>query len=426
MSESDTTAIVKKDDHTTIVLFGITGDLSKKKLLPALQKLAEYKNFSVIGVGRSHLSAEEQEFLFGNLRKIIEGKNNGAHITYVFGGYESDELYIEVLNKIPQNETYCVYTSLPPFSYKGALNGYAKQNDETKARGTFYFEKPFGLSGEEANTLFKIAHDGNLKILSIDHYKAKFASLILDKLADTNSDTLSNISDQKIIFEINIIEKTDASARGAFYDATGALRDVFQNHMLQVINKACRAFSILNTALHEQCFTEYVSNKLKGNQSSEIKIGKVIRAQYQEYVNTKGVASDSQTETFFSFSIMLFEQFEFVFTSGKAFNYGESDLKVFVDDAERKELVFEGIFSGNEDIRSSIDNLNTELELKKSTVEKRDAYEVIFSSILDKEKDVFVSNQEIKDSWVITEFIQNELLKTPLLTYPQGSDTVLT
>lgn len=402
----------------TCALFGVTGDLSKKKLIPALADILNPKNkntddkkfakkLHILGVGRSHIGEADLKELFGSHKATLF-----QYFSYISGQYDDKSLYKHILEKVRsrKDKKLIVYVSLPPFVYKSIINGFGKIKSLYKdIKIEIYFEKPFGLSKKEAVSLYTLAAKFNLIVHSIDHYKHKGALKAFEKIRDRRNSKehamLHSLSDDlqpKITF--TALETSHAQNRGAFYDAAGAVRDFFQNHFLQV-------YSALS------------GWKLENAIRRPFKISNMVRAQYSEYRVAHGVHHKSNTETFFSFTLNLpwgryKKLMPVTFRSGKGFKNSESNVifETFDFKEKKQQVVF--TLSGSESIKFS------QKKIWKPGKNDADAYISVLRSVLAGDKKAFVPQKEIIAAWSITEKVKKVLDKQKLLTYHLGSDTV--
>lgn len=390
---------------TTCAIFGITGDLSRKKLLPAFSHLLSpkykesFKNpFQVIGIGRGHITQDELHTIFGTNKKVLS-----AVTSYISGAYEDEKLYEQLLGKAAESKSneIAAYISLPPFTYETILKTFGKvlAKANKKLRVRFYFEKPFGLSLKDAKKLFTLARKYKLDIFVVDHYKHKGAVKAFPELDTAKKAQIAQlIADPATKISFSAPEESHAQNRGAFYDATGALRDFFQNHFLQV-------------------YSAFSKTKLANLEIKKLKISSPIRAQYKTYLQAKGVHPVSNTETFFSFALSPLwgkHKKAVTFSSGKGFSAKIAGSDVTISNGKDVLIIN---FSGNERIE-----MNGKVWWKKDP--KQDAYICVLASMLFNNKAAFVSESEIYASWAITEKVKSILIKQPLLTYSLGSDTV--
>jgi len=243
----------------TLVIFGGAGDLSKKKLLPTLFHLYREKelpkNFSVLAFARSKMADEAyRQLMKESVREFGEGSFSepswaefSRHLFYLSGSFEEDRSY-EELNKIVERLTVptskgdrqlIYYLSVPPqvtpvIVEKLKIHCLCKEPFKTK----IIAEKPFGRDRPSAAKLNKVltdAFDEN-QIYRIDHYLGKetVQNIIFFRFANSIFEDLWN-SHHIDHVQITVAEDLGIERRGAFYEASGVVRDIVQNHLLQLI-----------------------------------------------------------------------------------------------------------------------------------------------------------------------------------------------
>ncbi|MEI7719867.1 MAG: hypothetical protein WCI89_01515 [bacterium] len=257
----------KPSTPLVFIAFGITGELMKRKIVPAILKLREKKelpdNFKIIGISRR--PADEMQTLFGE---------SFCHIQGDAGEPETYTQLKELLDSFgPAQKIFYISTSpaLYPtiFEHLAHLAAESKNPEQMK----LMIEKPFGLSGTEAARLSAVLHRSfnESQIYRVDHYLAK------------ESLRLKNISLELIQkVEAYFCETDGVEKRGASYDAVGALRDVGQNHLLEML-----AVTLMQNRVD---FLEELGAPAE-HSSHE---------QYAGYQDIPGVAPSSKTETEFS------------------------------------------------------------------------------------------------------------------------------
>lgn len=323
---------MKKIDNQILVIFGASGDLTARKLIPALFELfkGEYlpDNYVILGTSRSDLSDTE----FRN-RVLLESKyidhtkekkedidRFAEKIFYqdIGGDYESDysglTSRIHELDKTYETDSnFIFYLSTPPGVYTSiAQNLFSSGlSDESKGWSRLIVEKPFGYSLETAQSLNRDLQKcfKESQIYRIDHYLGKetVQNLLVTRFSNSVFEPLWNRNYIRHI-EVTNAESIGVEKRGGYYDKSGALRDMFQNHLLQVVSLVAMEPPLEATA------EEIRNEKVKALKSIRVMTDhetlrqNTIRGQYVSaeldgekvngYREEEGVDSESLTETY--------------------------------------------------------------------------------------------------------------------------------
>lgn len=348
----------KRNIPTILVIFGATGDLMIKKIAPALFNLYTKnklpKMFQIIGFSRRNLTQDQfKNHVLAILKdhKGVEYHKENAEqfikrLLFQQGDFTSKQAYddlAKVLGRIDGEWKVCsnklFYLAVPPEYYKKifehlAASGLTIPCSPEEGWTRVIVEKPFGKDTETAEDLDNLLAElfKEEQIYRIDHYLAKEMLQNILTFRFSNNMLESNWNNTFIEkIEIRLLEKIGVEGRGTFYDAVGALRDVGQNHLLQML--------ALVTMEHPATFdSEVIRRKrseilktLKPLTITEMK-AHTLRAQYKGYHAIKGVAAKSKTETYFKLQGFLtssrWQGVPFTLESGKKFPEAKKDITV--------------------------------------------------------------------------------------------------
>jgi glucose-6-phosphate 1-dehydrogenase len=286
-----------------LVIFGITGDLARKMTFRALYRLErrDLLDCPVLGVASDDMPVEKlveraREAISDSGEKIDDAVFDrlAGRLSYLHGDVTDAELYAQLAKQIGSYRHPLYYLEMPPALFAPIVENLAEADLLDYARVAV--EKPFGhdlASARELNARLRAVLDED-QILRVDHFLGKQPVEELQFLRFANNG-LAKLWDRDSISEIHVTMAEDFGIehRGKFYDAVGALRDVVQNHLLQVLalvameppvgpsaddlnDKKAEVFRVMPALDPERC----------------------VRGQYRGYTDVPGVAKDSQTETY--------------------------------------------------------------------------------------------------------------------------------
>jgi glucose-6-phosphate 1-dehydrogenase len=285
-----------------LVFFGATGDLAYKKIFPSLQAMVKrgHLNVPVIGVAKAGWNLDQLRARAHDSLEKHGGVDAAAFekllslLRYVDGDYQDPATFAALRKELKGAQHPAHYLAIPPLLFETVVEQLAKSNCAAGAR--VIIEKPFGhdlASARELNRVLLSSFD-EADIFRIDHYLGKQAvnNLVVFRFANTFAEAFWNRNYIASV-QITMAEDFGVEDRGAFYDQTGTTRDVVQNHMFQVLS---------NLAMEPPVRTDSESVR-----DEKVKVLKAIppieeknfvRGQFKGYRQDKGVAPDSQTETF--------------------------------------------------------------------------------------------------------------------------------
>ncbi|MFZ2593944.1 MAG: hypothetical protein WAX38_04205 [Minisyncoccia bacterium] len=440
------TTVPKK---TFFVLFGSTGDLSQRKVLPALYHLYQSqslpKNISILAIGRTqHTNESYKDFITSHVEKILNetpSEDFLNYFTYIQGSVQDESLYARVedeLNKhlIGADDIVVAYLSVSAELYTPIALGITAHTSICKrpqSQFTVCIEKPLGSNLESAQKLHAelTAYFKEPQIYRIEHYLAKpfIKHVPVFRFKEALYEDLFNNKHVNSI-EVFFSEKMGVDNRGSFYDAVGAFRDVGQNHCLHMLTSICAEKPKLDSALSEsEARAEFLETALLATDES---IRNSLRAQHEGYTAIAGVLKDSQTETAFKITSQLRGQrwsgVPVTYSGGKRLaEYKKGVLVTFGKNEKNIQSIY---FESYPKVRTVITFTDSTTHVGFATdvaqVQYVGEYSTILHEVFNGTTQYSISEREVEAMWKFTDpYIEGWLRNVvPLLTYAPESNIV--
>jgi len=446
----------KEADPTNIVIFGATGDLSKRKLIPALIRMLDcglvHKDSRIIGVVRGRTKEEWIKILFDGLTAFSHGITEDLDkwndftekLITVDGDLADAETYsaiADTLQTLDGKKNAMFYCAIPPGWYTQVATGLSKANliAENDGYRRIVIEKPFGMNLETSRALnaeLQMVFDEN-QIYRIDHYlgKESVQNLLVYRFANGIMEPLWN---RNYIDHIQIIvsETLGIEYRAQYYEKSGALRDMLQSHLMQVMTLVAMEPPVEFTAdavRDEKMKVLRAVRHFKAEDIDDLTVaaqyakGSVNDEDIPSYVSEEGVSPDSVTETFaavrFQIDNWRWQGVPFILCTGKRLPNRVSEVMIrfrkppfnLFDDhsslPESNALVFRLQPDGGIVLRINAKKpgptTDNEVMVMRAPYASgdgsSDAYEVLMHDVLIGDGTLFSRADEVNESWAIIE-----------------------
>ncbi len=454
-----------------IVVFGASGDLTKRKILPALFNLFADDllpdKFAIVGYARSEWSEEDFReharsgvFEFSRTRRTDDQwKRFAPHLHYVSGEFDERHCFSHLIEELEHLDKdlnlggrRLFYCATPPSAFPLIVERLGEEGDPGDAR--IVIEKPFGHDLASARELNKVVHGvfDESRVFRIDHYLGKetVQNILMFRFANSmfervwNADAIDHV-------QITVAEDIGVGGRGPYYEESGAIRDIVQNHLLQVLAflamepprslepEGIRDEKVkLLRAVHR--FT--TENLVRGQYLSCEVDGKMMPG----YRDEEGVAPDSTTETYAAVRTHIdnwrWAGVPFFLRTGKSLNRRTTQVIVGLRDAPGYLFEAAGIDRGiadhisiqiqpDEGISLAFNAKEPGPDIRVKPVhmtfsyaqsfdaQPAEAYERLLHEAMEGDHTLFIREDEVERSWEIVEPILDD--PGPIRFYPAGS-----
>jgi len=432
-------------ESDAFVFFGATGDLASKQIFPALQRLIVRHQFNkpIIGLARSILTLDD---LRARARASLEAHGGvdpegfarlAKLLQFVNGDYNDPETFRKLRAALGNAKRPLYYLAIPPAAFETVIQGLATCGCGEGAR--VVLEKPFGRDLESAQMLNRSLHRcfPESSIFRIDHYLGKEPVLNLLYFRFANSFMEPNWNNRAIRrVQVTMAEAFGVEGRGRFYEEVGAIRDVVENHLLEIV-----ALLTMEPPSREHADAMRDAKRRAFEAMQPIAPSELVRGQFRGYRQEKGVAPDSNVETFAALRLHIdsdrWKGVPFYIRAGKELPVTATEIRVdfkmaahpMFDACEDRNANYIR-FRLSPSVTISIGartklpgekmvGKHVELLLTQAAADEMTPYERLLGDALEGDQSLFVREDEVEAAWRIVQPVLD--LPAPVEEYEQQS-----